>query len=110
MKLRLVKKQTIINYIDQNRNAKSHFDNWLNTLKYADWQDTHDMTETFNSADFLGKGSDRVIFNVGGNNYRIICSYFIGRTNFHLYINWIGTHSEYDKLCDQNRQYTVNNY
>ncbi|WP_407933801.1 type II toxin-antitoxin system HigB family toxin [Draconibacterium orientale] len=30
------------------------------------------MVRTFNSADIFGKGSSRVVFNIGGNKYRII--------------------------------------
>ena len=55
MKVRLVKRQTIIAYVDEHRNAKKYFDNWMNALKVVDWANTHDMKETFNSADFLGK-------------------------------------------------------
>jgi len=110
MKVRLVKRQTIVNYVSQNKNAKLYFDNWLINLKYADWTKTADIKMTFNTADFLGKGTNRIIFNIGGNNYRMICSYFIGRSNFHLYINWLGTHSEYDKLCANNKQYTIDKY
>lgn len=110
MKVRLVKKQTIIEYVQQHSNAKKYFDNWMNALKIVDWRDTHDIKDTFNSADFLGRGTDRVVFNIGGNRYRLICNYFVGKANFHLYINWLGTHAEYTRLCDNLHQYTVNIY
>ena len=28
----------------------------------------------------------------------------------HLFICWIGTHAEYDKLCNAGEQYSVNDY
>jgi mRNA interferase HigB len=52
----------------------------------------------------LGNGSKKVVFDIGGNNFRMICSYSIGRKEFHLFVNWIGTHAEYDKLCKNNEQ------
>lgn len=110
MKVRLIKKQTILKYTALNRNSKVHFDNWLLNLKYCDWTKANHIKESFNSADILGKNSNRVIFNIGGNNYRMICSYFFGRRNVHLFICWIGTHSEYDKICKKNLQYTINKY
>jgi mRNA interferase HigB len=58
----------------------------------------------------LGNGSSRVIFNIAGNHYRMICKYqFEGRC-VRLYIKWIGTHAEYSKLCKKSLQYSVNNY
>ena len=54
--------------------------------------------ETFPSADLLGDGTEKVIFDIGGNNYRIICKYWFSRDDVHLYVKWIGTHAEYDKL------------
>lgn len=110
MKVRLIKKQTIINYVNKKDNSKAYFDNWLNKLKYAEWESTNDIKGTFNTVDFLGRESKRVIFNIGGNNYRMICSYHFGRRNIHLFICWIGTHAEYDKLCNKNIQYTINKY
>ena len=76
----------------------------------GDWAQPGDIPKTFGSADLLGNGSDRVVFDIAGNNYRMICKYHFGVTSVHLYIKWIGTHAEYTKLCDDNKQYTVNNY
>jgi mRNA interferase HigB len=73
-------------------------------------QGAGDITETFGSADLLGNGSNRVVFNIAGNNYRMICKYHIGVTRIHLYIKWIGTHAEYTELFDNNEQYTIQNY
>lgn len=82
----------------------------LALLKRAVWNEPGDIAETFGSADLLGNGSDRVVFDISGNNYRMICKYHFGETRVHLYIKWIGTHAEYTKLCDANKQYTVNSY
>jgi hypothetical protein len=27
-----------------------------------------------------------------------------------LFVKWIGTHAEYDRLCDRGKQYTVDKY
>jgi len=110
MKVRLIKRQTIVDFVKTNNQAKEGFDSWIFKLKYADWNKLNDIKNTFNSADLLGNGTTRVIFNIGGNKYRIICSCLVGRKNFHLFVNWIGTHAEYDKLCDRNLQYTLNKY
>lgn len=66
--------------------------------------------ETFGAADLSGDGSDRVVFNIAGNNYRMICKYHFGVTKVHLYVKWIGTHAEYTELCKKNDQYSISIY
>ena len=110
MKVHLIKKQTILDYISKNAQSKSAFLSYLYILKQANWNSPIDIIATFGSADILGNSSERVVFNIGGNKYRIICSYLFGETNIHLFVNWIGTHAEYTKLCNKAEQYTVNSY
>jgi mRNA interferase HigB len=110
MKVRLVKKKTIAKYQIANATSRSSFDHWVDKLKNANWENTNDIKQTYGSADLLGKGSNRVVFNIGGNNYRMICKYQFGVKYIHLFINWIGTHSKYDELCNDDLQYTINLY
>ena len=110
MKVRIIKRRSIEDFALQNARSRSSFRLWLTFLKLADWNEPGDITKTFGSADLLGNGSDRVVFDIAGNNYRMICKYHSGATMFHLYIKWIGTHAEYTKLCGDNKQYTVNSY
>ena len=110
MKVRLVKKNSVTKYVAANRNSKTSFDLWLNKLKRADWENTNDIRGTFKTADILGKSSNRIVFNIGGNKYRMICKYHFGLKNVHLFISWIGTHAAYDKLCAKNLQFTINEY
>lgn len=110
MKIHLVKKQTIVEYVKENVQSKSAFSSWLAILKWVQWNEPNDIISTFNSADILGKSSNRVVFNIGGNKYRMICSYYFGKDKVHLFIKWIGTHSEYTKLCNNNEQYIINVY
>jgi len=83
---------------------------WLDKIEYADWENLNEVNKIFRTADQLGNKSNRIIFNIGGNKYRLICNYHFGNKYVHLFINWIGTHSEYDKLCKSNMQYTINLY
>jgi len=83
---------------------------WLSIIKRVDWNEPNDIITTFNSADILGSGSDRVVFNIGGNNYRLICKYYFGNTKVHLFVKWIGTHAMYTKLCNDGKQYEIKAY
>ena len=110
MKVHLIKKQTIENYILANARSKSSFNIWLTAIKYADWTKPEEIKRTFGAADLLGNGSNRVVFDIGGNNYRMICKYQFGDTQVHLFICWLGSHAEYDELCYINKQYTINEF
>lgn len=110
MKVHLIKKQTIEKYAADNARSRTSFNFWLLVIKGVDWNTPDDISQTFNSADLLGNGTNRVVFDIGGNNYRMICRYVFGEKEVHLFICWIGTHAEYSKLCAGNRQYTISSF
>jgi mRNA interferase HigB len=67
---------------------------WYYISKLADWSKLSDIKESFNTVDYIGK--DLYIFNISGNKYRLIARIiFRVRT---VYIRFIGTHKEYDKI------------
>lgn len=110
MKVHLIRKETIEDFADNNAQSRTSLAEWLTKVKYADWNKPIDMQATFGSADLLGKNSNRVVFDIGGNNYRMICKYAFGEKQAHMFVCWMGTHSAYDELCENNKQYTVSVY
>lgn len=67
---------------------------WYNDTKTANWNSFTDIKATFNSVDYIG--NDRYVFNIKGNKYRLVVMIFFNiRT---VYIRFIGTHKEYDKI------------
>ena len=110
MKVHLIKKQSIEDYILNSARSRVSFEIWLSIVRRVDWNEPKDIISTFNSADMLGKNSGRVVFNIGGNNYRLICKYHFGNMKVHLFIKWIGTHTEYTKLCNDGKQYDIDAY
>ena len=110
MKVHLIRKETIEDFARHNAQSRIALAEWLAKIRIADWGKPVDIQGTFRSADLLGKSSSRVVFDIGGNNYRVICKYAFGDRQVHLFVCWIGTHTEYDKLCDDNEQYTIRRY
>ena len=108
MKIRLIREDTIKEFIKDNAGSRAAFTGWLNSLDSADWNTINDIGQTFNSADVID--NNRIVFNIGGNNYRMICKFHFGIKKVHLYIKWLGTHADYDRLCRNNEQYTVSKY
>ncbi|MFA5670457.1 MAG: type II toxin-antitoxin system HigB family toxin [Balneolaceae bacterium] len=110
MRINLNKQQTIQNYAHKHAESKASFEDFINKIKAADWDIPEDMKATFGSVDALGKGSERVVFNIGGNNHRLICKYKFRETYAALYVCWLGIHAEYTALCKKNEQYTAENH
>lgn len=110
MKVHLIKKQTIEEFGRRNAQSRTSLSEWLKKVKHAEWDKPADMQETFRTADLLGKGSNRVVFDIAGNNYRMLCKYAFGDKQVHLYVCWIGSHTEYDELCKNNYQFLISIY
>ena len=92
--MRIIAHRTIIKYGDQHPNAKIALDSWYRTTKSARWQNFQDIKAIFNSADFVG--NQRYVFNIKGNDYRLVVKILF--TQQIVYIRFIGTHKEYDKI------------
>ena len=110
MRVHLIKEKTIRKYIQQHAGSKASFEEWISKIKMADWDLPGDIKKTFPSSDLLGSGSVRVIFDIAGNRFRMVCQYGFGEKEIHLFICWIGTHAEYDKICKAEKQYSINIY
>jgi mRNA interferase HigB len=110
MKIHLVSRETIEEFMAGQARSRTSFEEWLEKIRKADWIKPEDINRTFNSADLLGAGSNRIVFNIAGNSYRMICKYWFGPSKVHLYIKWIGTHSAYTELCKKGGQYSVTDY
>lgn len=67
---------------------------WFAETQKAQWNTPAEIKEKYRSASFVK--NNRVIFNICGNKYRLIV-----RINYNsktIFIRFIGTHSEYDKI------------
>lgn len=75
-------------------NAEQHLKAWVDEVKQAEWHQPSDIKEKYRNASILK--NRRVIFNIKGNDYRLIVSvaYRFGA----VYIKFIGTHAQYDAI------------
>jgi len=108
MRVHVIKWKSVEEFVTTHVHLKVSFESFKEKIKHSDWNSTNDIQSTFKSADMIK--NDRIVFNIGGNNFRIICTYWFGPNMVHLYLKWIGTHAEYTKLCNKNFQYTIDEY
>ncbi len=94
--MRIIAKSTLVEYYTRNPRAKQPLEDWFEITKKAQWQNTNDIRKVFNNVDYMG--NDRYVFNIKGNDYRLVV--IIRFANGMVYIRFVGTHSEYDKIKD----------
>lgn len=90
----IINRRTLQFYIGKHSMAKTALELWYKELANADYTNFNQLKKDFASASLLG--DDRVIFNIKGNQYRlvvrIVCAYRV------IQIKWFGTHKEYDRI------------
>lgn len=110
MRVRVIKKRSVRDFAKKYPAGSAVFEYWYDTARKADWIMPSDILKTFTTADLLGNGSSRVVFDIGGNDFRMFCKYRFEGRRVRLYIKWIGSHADYSRLCERGLQYSVDNY
>ena len=70
---------------------------WYRQVLRADWESPAQLKAEIRTASILKVG--RAVFNVAGNKYRIVV--WINYPYRVVYIRFIGTHSQYDRINAQ---------
>ena len=85
-------KRAIARFVQAHSDARVPAQEWLEKVEAASWRNFLEVRKTFNSADYV---KPFVIFNIGGNNYRLLTE--ISYTSGVVQIFAVGTHAEYNK-------------
>ena len=94
--MRVIAKSTLVEYYTKNPLAKTALEDWYEKTKNAEWTCFADIKRTFNSVDSVG--NKRYVFNIKGNDFRLVVMILF--TPQTVYIRFVGTHDEYDKIKD----------
>ena len=94
--MHVIAKSTLVEYYTSHPQAKQPLEDWYETTRRAEWRNLTDIRAMFNNVDYVG--NDRYVFNIKGNDYRLIV--IIRFTKGRVFIRFVGTHSEYDKITD----------
>lgn len=90
----VISKTMLTEFGRDHADAVEALNEWWEKTKEADWGSLADVKKTFNSMDYVG--NDRYVFNIKGKKYRLVAMIFFDiRT---LYLRYINTHAEYDKI------------
>ena len=76
------------------KDSQVALERWYQIAENAEWHNFSDIRVDFPDADYVG--NQHYVFNIRGNNYRLVV--VIKFTISRLFIRFVGTHSEYDKI------------
>ncbi|MBI1319256.1 MAG: type II toxin-antitoxin system HigB family toxin [Candidatus Hydrogenedens sp.] len=92
--MRIIAVRTLREFWMQYPESEQPLKAWCAEARAAAWTAPSDIKTRYRSASVLN--SERVVFNIGGNKYRLIVSvnYSVGV----VFIKFIGTHAAYDQI------------
>lgn len=92
--MRVIAKSTLRKFWEINPDSEQQLKSWYQEASKANWENPNEVKLKYSSASILK--NNRVIFNICGNKYRLIVDITYLRKQ--VYILFIGTHNEYDKI------------
>ena len=90
--MHIIKKKAIEDFVARFPESRSPFFGWYRVLLKASPRNLMELREYCRSADQVG---ELYVFNIGGNNYRLIAAIHFNRQK--LFIRHVLTHDEYDR-------------
>jgi mRNA interferase HigB len=83
------------------RALKAALDAWFHEVRHARWGNSAEVKKSYATASIVS--ADRVVFNIKGNDYRLVASIDYGRQI--VFIKWVGAHADYDRIDARTVQY-----
>ena len=90
--MEIINESELHSFAKKHSNARRPLANSIDATKAAAWKSFAEVRETYRSADYV---KEQVVFDVGGNNYRLISS--IDYSLQRVYVLEVMTHAEYDR-------------
>ena len=91
---RIFAKSTLRQFWEKKPDSEQYLKTWYDTAMNSKWDGPNSVKQTYANASILK--NSRIVFNIKGNSYRLIV-----KINFEkqwIFIRFIGTHTEYDKI------------
>lgn len=102
--MRVIAKSTLKKFWEHPAygDAQAPLESWYEEAVKAIWTTPQTVKEQYGNASICG--NNRVVFNIGGNKYRLVVEmqYRVGIA----WVKFIGTHAQYDQINVEN----VNEY
>lgn len=90
----IITRKTLLAYCKNYPKARIALLEWYQELMGSDFRNFNELKKQYGNASI--EGDDRVVFNIGGNKYRLVIRMVFEYKA--IQIKWFGTHTEYDKI------------
>ena len=90
--MHVISRKLLRDFWSRQPDSQAPLSRWFKIVEKSEFENLAQLKLAFPSAD---KVDDLVVFNIGGNKYRLIASIHFNRQK--LYVRYILTHREYDK-------------
>ena len=90
--MHVISKKKLESFWEQHPDSKKPLEAWFQIVRASRYQTFHALKRTFPKADKVG---DRVVFDIGGNKYRLVAVIHFNRLK--VYVRHVLTHQEYDQ-------------
>ena len=90
--MHVISRKVLREFWEKHPDSKSSLSRWFKAMTKHDFRSFNELRAAFPTADQVG---ELVVFNIGGNKYRVIASIHFNRGK--VYIRHVLTHPEYDK-------------
>lgn len=98
--VRVIARRTLTRFVESlrgqkgQRAVKAALDGWFHEVQLTRWLNSADVKQSYATASIVS--ADRVVFNIKGNEYRLVAAIDYGRQI--VFIKWIGKHGGYDRI------------
>ncbi len=90
--MHIISRKALRQFWEKYPDSKTALARWFKIVQHTTFQTFDELRTTFPSADKVGKW---IVFNIGGNKYRLITVVHFNRGK--VYIRHVLTHQDYDK-------------
>jgi mRNA interferase HigB len=92
--MHVIARKALREFWEQHPDAEGPLRAWHDEATKARWNSPQDIRTRYAHASFVG--ADRVVFDIGGNRYRLIVvvRYRTGT----VFVRFVGTHADYDRI------------
>lgn len=94
--MRIYSYKTLREFWDKYPDARTSLEIWNKRMENANFENSNQVIANFKGADTVG--NNRIVFNIAHNKYRLVA--YFRYSFFTVYVRFIGTHTEYDKIKD----------
>jgi mRNA interferase HigB len=100
----IIARTAVLYYSNKYLKAKIPLLAWYNEFSKQQFRNFNELKTVYGNASIVA--NNRVIFNIKGNDYRLIAS--VNFKQSAAYIIWFGTHKEYDKINVETIEFDTN--